>query len=270
MCTRHPPDDGLYGTALQTTDRTHLYREYDVDRALNDAPAAEAPPDYHARRSAILGFYGGRCGRCLAPVDRSDADEGVSLGYLYSVADPQWALESLVALCEPCNDLLSAREPHDLDRPYAAPDDAPQFPAPLADPRVAVERVPLSGREAWLRKRLAERVDGDDDRRRNERARGACLALPTDAATAVAYGEALLADWTRSPEEPRLIEVWESLPAATREAYADCAVDLATVGAAARAVSPGPEPGEQLAEPDPLPALPASGADDGRSGAGDD
>lgn len=238
MCTRHLPDDGPYGTALRTTDRSHLYREHDVDRSLNDAPAVEAPPDYHARRAAVLDFYGGRCGRCLTPIDRSDPDEGVSLGYLYSVADPEWALESLVALCEPCNDLLSAREPRDLDRPYVVPDDAAQFPAALADPRVAVERVPLSGREVWLRKRLTEWVEGGDDRRRNEHARGACLALPTDAAT--------------------------------REAYADHAVDLATVGATARAVSPGPDSGDQLVEADPVPALPARGADDGRSGSADD
>jgi len=270
MCTRQPADDGPYGTALQTTDRSHLYREYDVDRSHDDAPAAEAPPDYHARRGAVLDFYGGRCGRCLTPVDRSDPDEGVSLGYLYSVADPEWAIDSLVALCESCNDLLSARQPRDLDRPYATPDDAAQFPAPLADPRVAVERVPLTGREVWLRKRLTERVDAGADSRCNEHARGACLALSTGPAAAVAYGEALLADWTRSPEEPRLVEVWESLPAATREAYADHAVDLETVGAAARAVSPGPEPGDQLAEPDPLPALPASAADDGRPGSADD
>jgi hypothetical protein len=42
-------------------------------------------------------------------------------------------------------------------------------------------------------------------------------------------GEALCSDWTRPPDEPRLVESWEGLPAETRGAYAACAVDRTAV-----------------------------------------
>lgn len=227
MPVRDLPDDVPHGTALATDDRSHLYREYDVDPSPDAVGgAADGPPaDHHRRRTAILGFYGGRCGRCLAPIDRCSADDGVSLGYLFPVDEPRWALSSLVAVCEGCYGLLSARSPGALDRAAVTPGDAPQFPAPLCDPRVAVERAPLTAREVWLRDRLRDRVTGREDRGVNAPARDCALGLDTDAATATALGTALCGDWTRSPGESRLVETWDDLPAATREAYGECALD---------------------------------------------
>lgn len=258
MNPRDSHDDLPYRTALVTGDRTHLYREYDVDRSLNtvdDGP----PADYNRRRAAVVAFYGSRCGRCHAPVDRSSPDEGVSLAYLYAVDDPTWALSSLVAVCEACYDLLSARSLGDLDRPHTEPDAAAQFPSMLADPRVAVERAPLSGREAWLRKRLTDRVDDYADRGVNAPARDCALGTDTGAATAAAMGAELCADWTREPDEPRLVEIWEGLPSGTRSAYAECALDPAG----------GPVEGDDPLvasvddeEGQPVPALPGDRADD--------
>jgi len=260
MSPRDSPDDVPYSTALATADRSHLYSEYDLDRSgvTTDADRTEPPADYGERRAALLSFYGGRCGRCLAPIDRSSRGEA-SLGYLYSVGDPTWALESLVAVCEGCYDLLSVRTPTDLDRPHAAPADAPQFPAPRSDPRIAVERAPVSGREAWLRKRLRERTADAEDRRINAPARDCTLGLATGARRATAMGEALCGDWTRPPDEPRLVESWEGLPAETRGAYAACAVDrTAVVETAPEDVRDAADVADAAVTPDrgSVPALP--------------
>ncbi len=234
MSSPESPDDVPDRTALATSDRSHLYREYGVDRSLDGvADDCDGPPaDYGQRRAAVVDFYGGRCGRCHARIDRSSADEGVSLAYLYSVDDPVWALSSLVAVCEACYDLLSTRSFADLDRPHSDPDAAAQFPSAFADPRVAVERVPLSGREAWFRKRLTDRVADAPDHRVNAPARACALGTDASAGTTIAMGEELCTDWTRSPDEPRLIEIWEGLPSDTRSAYAECALDPATGPAA--------------------------------------
>lgn len=256
MSTRDSPDDVPYSTALATADRSHLYREYDLTPVGNDREDPAGPPaDYGERRAAVLSFYGGRCGRCLGPIDRTSRGDGVSLCYLYSVDDPAWALDSLVAMCEGCHDLLTVRTAADRDRTLSRPADAPQFPAPLADPRVAVERTPLSGREVWLRKRLRERTEDHADRRVNVPARDCALGLSTPAARATAMGAALCADWTRDPDEPRLVETWEGLPADTRAAYAECADDVTAVTEAA---SLAPDDGALEvagAENDPVPAL---------------
>lgn len=77
-------------------------------------------------------------------------------------------------------------------------------------------------------------------------------------------GEELCADWTRSPDEHRLVEVWEGLPRDTRSAYAECAVDPATdpaadadeplpvsIGAADEAALPVPAyPGDRVRDDD--------------------
>jgi hypothetical protein len=269
MPIRDLPDDVPQGTALATDDRSHLYREYGVDRSLDATGGAggEPPADHHERRTAILGFYGGRCGRCLAPVDRCSADDGVSLGYLFPVDEPRWALPSLVAVCEGCYGFLSTRSAADLDRPAVTPGDGPQFPAPLGDPRIAVERAPLTAREVWLRERLSERVADREDRHVNVPARDCTLALDTDAATATALGAALCGDWTRSPEESRLVEAWENLSAAARDAYGECAVDRdAVVDFGPVATAPA-SAGLGVWNP---PALPASGASDPRDDADPD
>jgi len=233
MSSRALSDDVPDRTALATADRSHLYREYGVDRSLDGVDGDGPPADYGQRRAAVVDFYGGRCGRCHARIYRSSADEGVSLAYLYSVDDPAWALSSLVAVCEACYDLLSTRSFSDLDRPHSDPDAAAQFPSAFADPRVAVERVPLSGREAWFRKRLIDCVGDAPDHEVNAPARECALGTETSVGTAIAMGEELCADWTRSPDEPRLVEIWEGLPSDTRSAYAECALDPATGPAAA-------------------------------------
>jgi hypothetical protein len=237
-------DASPYNTAHLVDDRSRLYAAYDVDRALDDGgsgPTDEPPGDYHERRAAVLAFYGRRCGRCATDLARSAPESGVSLGYLSPVDDgaPRWALASLVAVCEPCDDLLTATEPADLERVGDAHERAPQFPAWHCDPRVAVERAPLTGREAWLCERLRARVDAREDRGVNAPARDACLASDAGAATAVALGEALAADETRLPDEGRLRDVWSDLPGRVRDRYAAAAVDLdAFAESAAEAETP--------------------------------
>lgn len=248
------PDDVPDRIALATADRSHLYREYGVDRSLDrvDDDRGGPPTDYGQRRAAVVDFYGGRCGRCHATIDRSSPEDGVSLAYLYSVDDPVWALSSLVAVCEACYDLLSTRTLAALDRPHTDPDAAAQFPSAFADPRVAVERAPLSGREAWLRKRLTDRVADAPDRGVNVPARECALGTDATAATAITMGEELCSDWTRSPDEPRLVEVWEGLPRDTRSAYAECAMDPATGPAATDDPLPASiEPADEAALPVP-------------------
>jgi len=85
------PSVAPYNVAYLVDDRSHLYREYDVDRDLDHGPAApaadsvdssrDAPVDYAARREAILAFYGGRCGRCGERVARQSSEDA-SLGYV--------------------------------------------------------------------------------------------------------------------------------------------------------------------------------------------
>jgi hypothetical protein len=245
------PDVAPYNIAYLVDDRSHLYHEYDVDRDLDHGPvtpAAEsvdsnhqdesgstdstrdAPVDYPARREAILAFYGGRCGRCGERVARQSTAE-TSLAYVYSVAaddEPEWALSNLVAVCEPCYDVLSA---HCCDALGAFGDTyrkAPQFPTWTCDPRVAVERLPLTGREAWMRHHLVERIDDQPSCTANRAvARRACLARSTPAAEAVALGKALVRDerGALSTSNRRLRERWNTLTDHEHEDWADRAVD---------------------------------------------
>lgn len=232
------PEVAPYNVAFLVDDRSHLYHEFDVDRDLDDAPhdadadAAErdAPADYPARRKAILAFYGDRCGRCGTAIARQSTDE-VSLGYIYSVAEadgPTWQLSNLVAVCEPCYDLLAATASEDLGTFGDAYRRAPQFPTWTCDPRVAVERHPLTGREAWTRARLGERIQDPPSCTVNETvARRVCLARPTPAAEAVALGTALVQDerGALSTSNRRLRDRWDALTPAERDTWGDRAVD---------------------------------------------
>lgn len=227
------PSVAPYNVAYLVDDRSHLYHEYDVDRDRDHGPAApdrDAPVDYPARREAILAFYGGRCGRCGTKVARQSSEEA-SLGYVHSVAgegDPEWALSNLVAVCEPCYDVLSARCCDDLGAFGDTYREAPQFPTWTCDPRVAVERLPLSGREAWMRHVLADRIDDQPSCRANRTVvRSACLARSTPAAEAVALGKALVRDerGALSTANCRLRERWQTLAPHEREEWASRAVD---------------------------------------------
>jgi hypothetical protein len=230
------PDEPTYNTAYLFDGRSDLYAEYDISREFDDGAdsdaneEATAPPDYGARRRAVLTFYGHRCGRCLAPLGRLSADDRM-VGYVLSVAEdgPKWALEALVAACEPCYDLLTAETPADLARFRPAFRESAQFPQWACDPRVAVERVPLTGREVWRRERLAEQVSETPDCDANDAAvERAHLARETSAARAVALGDRLLADEWRSPLTRRSTADWEALPAERRRSYEQRAVDVVT------------------------------------------
>ncbi|WP_276256990.1 hypothetical protein [Halomontanus rarus] len=244
-----------YNTAYLRDDRTHLYEEYDIDRTRDDGAIRpetserDAPRDVTARREAILSFYGHRCGRCLSPIAATTVDTDAELGYVYSLATASggndgnrdddrasWALENLVAVCEPCYEVCSIEDPDRLDTFDSAYRDAQQFPQWLGDPRVAVERIPLSGRELWTREQLAARGSDqpnfDPEPRSesasvNERvATTACLARETPAETAIAFGEHLAADaWQPMPTEQRLTEQWEALEDCERASYERRAAD---------------------------------------------
>jgi len=235
------PSVAPYNVAYLVDDRSHLYHEYDVDRDRDHGPVEperDAPVDYPARRDAILAFYGERCGRC-GTTAAARGDEDASLGYVHSVAgddEPEWALAHLVALCEPCYDLLAADCGDDLGAFGKHYREAPQFPTWTCDPRVAVERMPLSGREAWTRAVLADRIDDAPSCRANRAvARRACLARSTPAAEAVALGEALVRDerGALSTTKRRLRERWATLADHERERWERRAVDPDTALVAA-------------------------------------
>lgn len=229
-----------YNLAHLVDDRSHCYHRFDVDPSYDDGLVdpdtgrRDAPPDFGARRRAVVEFYGGRCGRCAARVG-TDGDGEVA--YLFRVAEDgadAWALRNLVAVCEPCYDLLSTDCTDRIGSFGDAYSRAPQFPAWTGDPRVAVERLPLSGREVWFHDRLAERVDVEataGPSPNSRAAREACLARSTPAAVAVALNEALVAD-ERGPlstANRRLSDRWTALSERERADYERRAVDAETV-----------------------------------------
>jgi hypothetical protein len=238
------PDVAPYNVAYLVDDRSHLYHEHDVDRSRDDGGVdsdrnrdqgavdsdRDAPVDYPVRREAILAFYGGRCGRCGIRVAKQSTEEA-SLGYVLSVAtddEPAWALSNLVAVCEPCYEMLSAQCCDALGAFGDTYREAPQFPTWTCDPRVAVERMPLTGREAWTRHHLVGRIDDQPSCRANRAvARRACLARSTPAAEAVALGNALVRDerGALSTSNRRLRERWQTLAAHEREDWAARSVD---------------------------------------------
>lgn len=228
-----PRDAPAYNTAYLVADRSHLVERHEVDTDL-DAGRADpesgrrvAPPDLQARRRAVLAFYGHRCGRCARPVAATDPSGDEALGFAFSVgrvrdAPAPWALEELVAVCEPCYDLLEPREPVAVGTVATRFHEAPQFPAWWCDPRVAVERAPLSGRELFRRERLARHVSPRFDFGVNDAvAEHAVLALSTPATRAVAFGEALLAARTGPPDRgvPDPEREWTACPQTERRRY---------------------------------------------------
>ena len=157
----------------------------------------------------------------------------LNMWFVVSVADEDqdsWALRTLVAVCEPCYDLLSTDCTDRIGGFGDAYRRAPQFPAWTGDPRVAVERLPLTGREVWFSDQLRERVTVEEPTGESvnaDAAADACLARSTPAAVAVALNEALVAD-ERGPLSTatrRLSDQWESLSERERTAYERRAVD---------------------------------------------
>lgn len=217
-----------YNTAYIRDDRSHLYEEFGIDRDRDRFE--DAPADFAARREALLAFYGGRCGRCLTGIGATSAGED-ALAYVYSLpateeapavtADggerPRWALEGLVPLCEPCYGLCSVEEAGRIDSFGGAARDAQQFPQWAGDPRVAVERVPLTGRELWVRNRLRERHDGGDQRAR----RGGGVSRPGDPRRhgGRARGGVRGRRLEPLPDGQRLTDRWDALAPRERATY---------------------------------------------------
>lgn len=221
-----------FNPAYIEDDRSHLYVSYDIDPAHDDgfvhpeSGALAAPPDYSARRRAVVSFYGERCGRCGGAVAATSPDDEESLAHVLSLGEyddslERWALSSLVPLCQPCFDVIDAGDPDALGGINNAYDRAPQFPSWVCDPRVAVERIPLTGKEVWRREQLEDRLDREpfDYEVNCPVATASNLALETNAARAVALGEAYVHDRTQREPPTRIDDRYEDLDATTREQY---------------------------------------------------
>jgi hypothetical protein len=248
--SQSPPisTDSPYNTAHLVDNRNHLYVEYGIDPTLDGgridpiSGSPDAPPDYSARREAIIAFYGHRCGRCCHPIAHTNPDEEESLGHVLSLGslgadhDP-YDLDGLVAVCRPCYDLLTTAEASEVGRIEDAYEDASQFPSWLCDPRVAVERAPLTPRELWLRESVTAEVSVESNSSINALVSGsAALSLPTSAAEAVAYGEQLTSDDWRAIDthDERLVDRWESLDATERAEYEREVLDPRTIASTGR------------------------------------
>jgi hypothetical protein len=248
--SRTPPisTDSPYNTAHLVDDRDHLYAEYGIDPAFDDGPVdpetgqPDAPPDYSARREAILSFYSGRCGRCCQSVVHTTPDEDESLGHVLSLGSlgaghNLYDLDGLVALCKSCYDLLTTTTASAVGRIDDAYEDAPQFPSWLCDPRVAVERAPLTPREHWLREQVTAKGATEALSTINELVVDAtALTMDTSAATAVAYGEYLLSeDWqTSGRTTDRLVDRWDRLDSTARATYERRVLDPQTIASTGR------------------------------------
>lgn len=232
--SRHIERTTAYNTAYLTADRSQLLEQFDLDPAgasgRYDSVFDELvpPADRAQRREAVLEFYGHRCGRCSRPLATADPCEHEYLGYAFSVgrvegAEEPWALDELVALCEPCFDLVDASEASAVGRVSTRFRQSPQFPSWHCDPRVAVERAPLSGRELFRRERLTEAVTRTFDFRVNAAvAQHAALALPTPASRAVAFGVRLLSGSMAPPDDEQCPErAWDDAPPSVHVEYAD-------------------------------------------------
>lgn len=248
--------DSPYNTAHLVDDRAHLYAEYGIDPAYDSGAVdpntgqRDAPPDYSARREAIIEFYSGRCGRCCQSIAHTSPGENESLGHVLSLGSlgaghEPYDLDGLVALCRPCYDLLTTTKASTVGRIEDAYEDAPQFPSWLCDPRVAVERAPLTPRELWLREHVAEAVTAEAVSTINQLvATAGALVLDTSAATAVAYGEQLTSeDWHTDEElSDRLVDRWEALDATERATYERRVLDPQTIASTGRFCADMEEP----------------------------
>ena len=226
------PTDSPYNTAYLRDARDHLYVSYDVDPSHDDgfvhpdSGEETAPPDYRNRRRAVVSFYGDRCGRCCAPVVTTDPTGDETLAYVLSLGEyddryDRWELEALVPLCRPCYDMIDVSETDALGGVNAEFAAAPQFPSWFGDPRVAVERAPLTGQELWRRERLLDDLDTArfDFEANAPVAQASNLAVETSATTAVALGEQH--DRRRATASPsaRLDRGWETLDDRIRLSY---------------------------------------------------
>lgn len=134
---------------MATTDDRH--DESDIDPRWDDPGAygerrsyhgdGRYPPDWDARREAVMErqrYWCGRCGRYAGDVDEMQVHH---LQWLSRGGDN--ALDNLVALCADCHALMHPTN----DGMTGDWRSAPMFPDPDGDPRVAVVRRPVRGRE---------------------------------------------------------------------------------------------------------------------------
>ena len=136
----------------KTTSTTReLYEKYGIDRKY-DHPSnvseenshfgnGNYPPDWTDRREAVLEHQNGRCARCH--ISLSDEDYFNCHHYRPVSKNGQHSLSNLVNLCADCHKLIHP-DVENLDGEWR---DAPIFPHPDADPRMATVRRPVTDGE---------------------------------------------------------------------------------------------------------------------------
>ncbi|SDF39773.1 HNH endonuclease [Halorubrum xinjiangense] len=128
-----------------------LYEKYGIDRKY-DHPSnvseensyfgnGDYPPDWTDRREAVLEHQNGRCARCH--ISLSDEDYFNCHHYRPVSKNGQHSLSNLVNLCADCHKLIHP-DVENLDGEWR---DAPIFPHPDADPRMATVRRPVTDGE---------------------------------------------------------------------------------------------------------------------------
>lgn len=139
-----------------------LYEKYKIQRRF-DQPASiteetsafgdgKYPPDWNAnrediedaiggRRDAVLEYQGYECARCRR--DLHQANYFNCHHYRPISEGGKHDLTNLVVLCGPCHKLIHPN----VDQLDAAWQDAPLFPSPRADPRMATIRRPVTEKE---------------------------------------------------------------------------------------------------------------------------
>lgn len=135
---------------MAATD-TNAYSNYDIDRRYDDPSNygkyeshdgdGRYPPDWEARREAVMerqNYWCGRCGRYAGDVSSFHVHH---LQFLSEGGSN--ALENLVALCQDCHALMHP----DNDEMQGDWQSAPMFPDADADPRAAVIREPTTAGE---------------------------------------------------------------------------------------------------------------------------
>ncbi len=128
-----------------------LYEEFGIDRKF-DHPSnissensyyqnGNYPPDWSDRREAVLEYQNGRCARCRTTLEHEDY---YNCHHYRPVSEGgQHSLSNLVDLCADCHKLIHP----DVDNLDGNWRQAPMFPHPDADPRMATVRRPVTDEE---------------------------------------------------------------------------------------------------------------------------
>lgn len=155
-------DDGTRNGSTATSSLEEFREKYTIKKEYQKPSSFSAeesyfgdgryPPDWGqkrtdipnpngGRRDAVLEYQNGRCARCATNLD--DQDYYNCHHYRPISEGGTHELRNLVVLCGPCHKLI---HPHNgyLDSDWR---EAPIFPAPDADPRVATIRKPVTDEE---------------------------------------------------------------------------------------------------------------------------